>query len=151
MDFHELYERYARDIGRYAFYLSGNRADAEDIVAETFSRVWLAAGEIRAATVKGYLTAIARNYFLETRRKRKRETAMPAREPGAAPLPEIEEALDAIGRLPELERETILMRAAAGLSYDEIAEAFRISPAAARVRVHRARQLLNQLLERENV
>jgi RNA polymerase sigma-70 factor (ECF subfamily) len=151
VSFHELYERYSRDIERYAYYLAGNRSDAEDIVAETFSRVWLAHGEIRSSTVKGYLVAIARNFHLEQRRKRKREAAMPTIEPAGAPLPELEDALDAIGRLPDAAREAILMRAAAGLGYEEIGAALGITASAARVRVHRARELLNRLLERENV
>ena len=35
-DFHALYERYSRDVHRFAFYLTGQRAQAEDI-AETIA------------------------------------------------------------------------------------------------------------------
>ena len=64
-DFSTLYQRYARDVYRFAFYLCGNRSDAEDITSETFVRVWTSAGPIRAQTVKGYLLTIARNLFLQ--------------------------------------------------------------------------------------
>jgi len=39
-DFGGLYEKYAADVFRFALYLSGNRADAEEIASETFVRAW---------------------------------------------------------------------------------------------------------------
>lgn len=38
--FSELYQRHGRDVYRYAFYLSGNAALAEDVTADVFLRVW---------------------------------------------------------------------------------------------------------------
>src|SRR5438876_3724501 len=40
VDFHDLYSRYARDVHRFALYLSGNPALADDITSETFLRAW---------------------------------------------------------------------------------------------------------------
>ena len=40
LDFHELYTRYAADVHRFALFLSGNRALADDITSETFLRAW---------------------------------------------------------------------------------------------------------------
>ena len=68
-DFEALYEKYARDVFRFALFLSGNRADAEDIASETFVRAWNAPGEIRQATVKAYLLVIARNCYLQGLRR----------------------------------------------------------------------------------
>ena len=53
--FHEIYERYAGDIYRYACWLSGRADDADDITSETFARAWAARDEIRTETVKAYL------------------------------------------------------------------------------------------------
>ena len=60
-DFGAVYERYADDVLRFALYLTGDRAEAEEIASETFVRAWLASGEIRVETVKAYLLSIARN------------------------------------------------------------------------------------------
>src|SRR5262245_27404627 len=38
--FHELYSRYAEEVYRFAYWLSGNPEDARDITSETFVRVW---------------------------------------------------------------------------------------------------------------
>jgi Sigma-70 region 2 len=54
-DFEELYERYAKDVYRFALYLSGSPAQAEDITSETFVRVFTSRDTIRTATVKAYL------------------------------------------------------------------------------------------------
>ena len=59
--FHELYESYSRDVYRFALYLSGDPALADDVTSETFIRVWSSPEPIRLATVKAYLLTIARN------------------------------------------------------------------------------------------
>src|SRR5258706_3298491 len=70
--FHEIYERYAKDVFRYACWLSGSADEADDITSETFARAWVGRAAIRTETVKAYLFAIARNYYLQDNRKAKR-------------------------------------------------------------------------------
>src|SRR5258708_30613829 len=81
---HEIYQRIAADIFRYALFLSGNRADAEDITSETFVRLWTAPGEIRVTTVKAYLFTIARHLYRDGRRAQVRLTALDADVPSDA-------------------------------------------------------------------
>lgn len=68
-DFQALYQKYAQDLFRFALYLTGNRAEAEDIVSETFVRAWTAPGQIQQPTVKAYLLVIARNYYRQGLRR----------------------------------------------------------------------------------
>jgi RNA polymerase sigma-70 factor (ECF subfamily) len=146
-DFERLYERHARDVYRFAFYLSGNRAAAEDITSETFIRVWNARDRVELATVRAYLFAIARNLYLRGGRPQSRRAEMPEDVADAAPGPheeaagrqEMEAVMAALQELPEGDRAALLMRAEDGLSYGEIAAVLGVSEAAARVRVHRAR------------
>ncbi len=60
-NFHELYQKYAQDIYRFAYWLCGNAQDAEDITSETFVHALTATAKIKAETVKGYLLTIAKN------------------------------------------------------------------------------------------
>ena len=62
--FHELYDRYSRDVYRFALYLSGDPALADDIASETFIKLWSSPEPVRFATVKAYLLTIARNLWL---------------------------------------------------------------------------------------
>jgi RNA polymerase sigma-70 factor, ECF subfamily len=64
-----LYRRHARDVYRFALYLCGDRAAAEDIVSETFVRAWNAGGEIRESTARAYLFTIARNCYRQGLRR----------------------------------------------------------------------------------
>ena len=54
----------------------------------------------------------------------------------------------AIERLPEAERLALVLRWKSGLTYDEMAECLRTTPAAAKQRVYRARRLLRVMLRR---
>ncbi len=74
--FHEIYERHARDVYRYAFWLAGSADDADDITSETFARAWAGRDEIRTETVKAYLFAIARNIYLKGLRQTKRQIGL---------------------------------------------------------------------------
>jgi RNA polymerase sigma-70 factor (ECF subfamily) len=160
-DFHALYERHARDVFRFAFYLCGERARAEDVAAETFARAWTATGEVRTATVKAYLFAIVRNLVRESARRDGRERGIDEGiaegiiDPGPNPSAsvdgriELRAVLAALQKLPETDRAAILMRAQDGMSHEEIAAALGLSVAAVRVRIHRARLELNALKIRE--
>jgi len=68
----------------------------------------------------------------------------PGPEAAARSRHELDAVMAALGAMPELDRSAVLMRAD-DLPYDEIARALGISPAAARVKVHRARLKLTAL------
>jgi RNA polymerase sigma-70 factor (ECF subfamily) len=157
-DFEELYERYARDVYRFALYLSGSPARAEDIASETFVRVFAGRDTLRAATVKSYLFTIARNLHSDGRRRESRHVELPKLLIDANPGPDIEAqdrqalatVLQALQALPEVDRAALLMRAQDGLPYEEIAAALQISVSAARAKVHRARLRLSELRDSGN-
>jgi|SRR5678815_685083 RNA polymerase sigma-70 factor (ECF subfamily) len=154
MDFNTLYRKYAPDVHRFALYLSGNRAEAEDITAETFVRVWASPGRIEIATVKGYLFTIARNLFLQGLRKGSTHVGLAeglehqVPDPRAGPQAQVEQkeefqaVMQGLQRLPELDRAALLMRALDGMPYEEIARALGITLSAVKVKIHRARLVL---------
>jgi RNA polymerase sigma-70 factor, ECF subfamily len=147
VDFHELYDRYASDVRRFALFLCGDSALADDITSETFLRAWSSAAPIREATVKSYLFTIARNLYLQELRGRDRRRELPEEVAAAGADPErrasgrasLAAVLAALERLPEIDRSALLMRAQDAMPYDEIARALGISAVAVRVKVHRAR------------
>jgi RNA polymerase sigma-70 factor (ECF subfamily) len=140
--FHSLYEAYAKDVYRFARFLTGSDDAAADITSETFLRAWAGRDTIRVATTKAYLLAIARNLARDRGRfaARWRDAPMPDRvvAPNAETRIELQRTFDAIRALPVEYREPLLL-AAVGSSYDEIARVLDISVSAAKIRVHRAR------------
>ncbi len=156
-DFAGLYRRHAPGVFRYALFLCGDRMQAEDIVSETFVRVWGARDRVDLSSVRSYLLAIARNVFLQGVRRRRREgpledgmaeaVADPSPRPDASHQvsAELARAMAALATLPESDRSALLLRVDEELGYDDIATILGITPVAARVKVHRARARLAQM------
>jgi len=159
MDFASLYRQYAGDVFRFAYYLSGDHALAEDIAAETFARALTAGNRIQTGTVKAYLLRIARNLFVDAVRRDSRienftgwedQISDPAPNPEAVARSrmELEVTWQALATLSEAERSALLMSAVGGLSHEEIAAALDCSIPAVKLRIHRARLRLRQLTAR---
>ncbi len=150
--FHELYESYARDVYRFALYLSGDPALADDITSETFIKVWSSAEPLRLATVKAYLLAIARNLWLMERRRSARSELLDDTVPDSSQSvsrqvevkDELARVLRALREIPEMDRAALLMRVDEGLPYEEVAAALGLPVSTVKVKVHRARLKLAQ-------
>ncbi len=152
-----LYDRYASDVYRFALYLCGNFADAEDITSETFVRAWTATGPLEMTTIKGYLFAIARNLYLMGLRRGTRQVALDPEVPEHDPPVTIDPQRDLAGRaslarvvsrlqdLPEPDRAALLMRSLEEIPYEEIAKLLGLSTGAVKVKVHRARRALAEV------
>lgn len=150
-NFHDLYQKYSRDVYRFALYLSGESARAEDLTAEAFLRIWVSPAPTQLETVKAYLFAIVRNLYGQNWRMERRQAPL---EEVPATGQSVDAAIDAkaeLGRvlaalkeLDPLERSALLLRGEQDMAYEEIARILEISPVSARVKVHRARQKLMQ-------
>lgn len=153
LSFHDLYQQYAGEVYRFAFWLAGNGTEADDITSETFVRAWVRRERIRTATVKAYLFTIARNYFLEGQRKGKRMVELDETQPDKNPTPDqmvadrimLHAVMTAIQKLPETDRTVFLLRVQHGLAYAEIAHITNLSLSAVKVKVHRVRLKLAAL------
>jgi RNA polymerase sigma-70 factor (ECF subfamily) len=151
-DLQAIYERYATDVYRFAFWLSGDGADAEDITSETFVRAWVHHEPIRTETLKAYLFTIARNCYLEQRRKDNNtvafDDACQLADPAPGPDVQAESRLELLRvqrflqTLPEIDRAAFVLRVQHELPYAEIARTLDLSLAAAKVKVHRVRKRL---------
>jgi RNA polymerase sigma-70 factor (ECF subfamily) len=148
--FHDLYERYYRDVFRFALFLTGDHARAEDLTADTFVRAWVARERIQHATVRAYLLTITRNLHRDQLRAAKPTQELDERIPDTRPSIEVQVqhsfALEAVRlrlrRVAKGDRRALLMYVVRGMSYDEIAGALGVSVAAVKSRIFRAREEL---------
>jgi RNA polymerase sigma-70 factor (ECF subfamily) len=135
---------------RAAWALSGSRADAEDLVQETYARVLSRPRMLRNEDDLGYLLQTLRNTFLTQRRtqaRRLQPVALPddldvladpqAREPHAAA--EAAEVYAAVAALPADFRDVLIAVDVTGLSYKEAARALKIREGTVMSRLYRAR------------
>lgn len=149
MDFTEIYEKYARDVHRFALYLSGSPTLAEDLTSETFVRAFYGRSDLRVGTLKAYLFAIARNLYRDALAAQRRivpgddlpdlADPLPGPDTSAADRQTFANVLRAIQRLPDPEREALVLAVDQDLSYDQIAVILGCSVAAVKVRIYRAR------------
>jgi RNA polymerase sigma-70 factor, ECF subfamily len=160
----ELYRRYGRRLYRFGVQHLGNEGLAEEMVQETFVRLWRTAGRFDAgrATVGTYLYVIARSVAADIRKRPSSRPLMPADEAGA-PLPDsvdqipdsvdqkpggmiVREALEALG---PAHAEVIRLAREEGLTQPQIAERLGLPLGTVKTRTfHAMRALRTALLER---
>jgi RNA polymerase sigma-70 factor, ECF subfamily len=144
-----LVDREARYLYGIAHALSGNTADAEDLVQETFAG--LLTSRFRGeASLRTWLVRILvrRAGMLRRSRRRRREQYLPHRNESLPPEVEARTALDCDARLdlttmlqslsPE-HRAVIVLREIEGMSYTQIAEVLGVPQGTVESRLHRAR------------
>jgi RNA polymerase sigma factor (sigma-70 family) len=154
-DFAEAAERHLDDVHAYLVYLTGDRALAEELTAETFARAlerWHRY-DPRRGGARTWLCQLARStaldHFRAEERRRRREGRYALREvrEGGEPVfgdglsPALERAL---ARLSAAEREVVALRIVLELDGESAARVLGISPSACSTRLSRALQKLEQ-------
>ena len=156
---------------RTAYRMSGNPADAEDLVQETYLRAFRSLHQFRAGTnLRAWLFKILTNAFINEYRKRSRQPRSTSLDdvedyylythlldsgiqPSASrPEEEVlasitdDDVVRALEALSEEFREVVLLADVEGFSYREIAEIMDIPVGTVMSRLHRARRRLHQSL-----
>ena len=142
------------DLYRFAFWLCGNEALAQDLTQETYLRAWRSLDNLReTAAAKAWLITILRREHARLYERKRPQT-----EPiDAVELPESdlqspdqlgEDALvrRAMAKLDAKYREPLLMQVLGGFSCEEIAAELGVTAGAVMTQVFRARQKLKAAL-----
>ena len=152
----KLYETCYMRVFSYAMTLAGERSQAEEITQETFFRAFSKQSEFRGESDEvTWLCAIAKNYWLDEKRRGKRTEAMPEEMTDLGSGPE-QAAVDrdssfrihmALHQLEEPYREVFELRVFGELSFREIGMIFSKTENWARVTYHRARLKLQERMD----
>ena len=152
--FAELYERHYEAIFRAALRVTGNPADAEDVLQTVFVRVLARAGEVEdVALPAAYFKRAAVNAAVDVLRRRelRAESDYENEAPPASVQPSLvlkEQLRRAIASLERDDASLFLLRHVEGLSINELAEMFQIEKNNVTVRLHRIRRRLQTEMER---
>jgi len=150
----ELYERHSDAVFRAALRVTGNPADAEDVLQTVFLRVLARARDAGAAPPPpAYFRRAAVNAAVDLLRRRAIRADSPFDEgaPHAAVEPPTllkEQLRRAIATLDADDAALFLLRYVEGLSNDELAAVFQLEKNNVAVRLHRIRQRLQAEMER---
>lgn len=157
------WEEVAREEGDFiytvAYRLTGNREDAQDLVQEVLVRVQRGLRSYQPGSLRGWLSRITTNAFLDDARRRTRRpsTALPDdADHVLPPAPDAAEAADAqrlpdhvqaaLATLPEEYRVPVVLADVVGLPYAEIADHLDVPVGTVRSRIHRGRLALREAL-----
>jgi len=154
-----LVRRYKDVLYRYAERMTGRPDDAADVVQQAFIKGFRSLDRCRdPERVGGWLFRITVNLCKDQIKGRaKREVSLDAVGPlkstrglpdeGAERAEIREEIYRALQRLSEEQRQAFVLKHVEGWSYEEMAEKLETSVSALKMRVHRARERLQELLE----
>jgi RNA polymerase sigma-70 factor, ECF subfamily len=152
--FAELYERHYEAVYRAALRVTGNPADAEDVLQTVFMRAMARPGDVERVSVPAaYFRRAAVNAAVDVLRRRefRGESVYDDAAPHAAvqsPVLLKERLRRAIAALDSEDASLFLLRHVEGLSNEELAVMFQIEKNNVAVRLHRIRQRLQVEMER---
>ncbi len=157
-DLRSIYDQYFESIRGFLYYKCGDLDLAEDLVQETFIKVWNKKEEIQLDTVKSLLYTIANNLLMNhfnhqsvVREHQKTSNASISSNLASPQFvleeKEFEEKLNsALAKLPDDCREVFLMNRIEKLKYKEIAERLDLSVKAIEKRMSKTLALLKEYL-----
>jgi RNA polymerase sigma-70 factor, ECF subfamily len=159
-DVSTLFETHRGRIYRYIHHLVKNPAEAEDLTQETFLRAHRRHNSLRdPGAARGWLYQIATRVCLDRLRQRKPHLSLDGEEaeslasldPSALAAAERRETSECVQRclqfLPDHYRAVILMHEVFSLTAPEIAALTDLNLTAVKMRLHRARRMLEMVME----
>jgi RNA polymerase sigma-70 factor, ECF subfamily len=140
----------------FAVSLIGNPDRADDLVQDTIMKAWAKQDSFELGTnIKAWLFTILRNEFYSQMRKRGREvqdsdgifTEQLSVHPAQYGSLDLQDFRKALEKLPDDQREAIILVGASGFSYEEAADICGCAVGTIKSRVSRARTRLQELLK----
>ncbi len=152
--FNKVYNDHSQAIWRFIYFKCGDQAQADDLVQESYVKLWQNCAKVSASKAKSYLYTVANNLFLnEVAHKKvvlqhansKKKTFNNQSPEYLLEEKEFYEKLQAaIANLSETQRTPFLLNRIEGKKYSEIAEILGISVKAVEKRMSQALAILRK-------
>jgi RNA polymerase sigma-70 factor (ECF subfamily) len=150
-EYNDAVDLYSDRLFRFVLKSLNDVHTAEDIVQESYEKLWKNVKNVNAPKVKSYLFTTAYHAMIDQIRKNKRvdyveEFSLPERshESSYSDLNEILQK--GIALLPEIQRIVLLLRDYEGYSYKEIGEMANLNEAQVKVYIYRARVFMKAFI-----
>ncbi|MEQ6168605.1 MULTISPECIES: sigma-70 family RNA polymerase sigma factor [unclassified Ekhidna] len=147
--FDAFYSDHARSLRNFIFYKFGDAEQSDDVVQESFIRLWKNCAKVTMETAKGFLYKVAINLSTSLKRSEKvrlnyRQQAVKTETNQESPeyvmleKEFMDKLSEAISSLPDKQREVFLMNRVEKKTYKEIAELSGVSVKAIEKSMHKA-------------
>ena len=153
-NFAEAYRLFYAPLYAYAYYLTGNQADSEDLVSETFVRAFLSWNE--TGNLRAWMFQVLRHLFIDEVRKKKRIAEVTEDYLLNMPVPMIRDdleeermwLLEEIRKMEHMDQKIMILTLYSGMNDKDIAGHLNITAENLRVKRYRIRQYLKKAAER---
>ena len=150
-EYNRAVDTYADNLYRFIVKNLKDKAMAEDVIQDTFEKLWMKLEDVSALKVKSYLFTTAYHTMIDRIRKEKRHLHVdPASLYGESQTEhytDLGEVLErAVQNLPADQKAVVMLRDYEGYSYKEIAEITSQTEAQVKVYIYRARVYLKNYI-----
>ena len=150
-EYNRAVDTYADNLYRFVIKNLKDAPMAEDIIQDTFEKLWIRLEEVSAQKVKSYLFTTAYHTMIDGIRKEKRYMQMDQaniyEEATSEQYSDLGELLErAVQNLPADQKAVVMLRDYEGYSYREIAEITGLTETQVKVYIYRARVFLKNYI-----
>lgn len=150
-EYNRSVEKYADSVYRFIRASLKDEERANDIVQDSYEKLWRHVAEIEYSVVKSWLFAAAYNRMIDIIRKEKRIVSVETYDEtdyiSETQYTDLNEILhEALERLPENQKVPVLLRDYEGYSYKEIGEITGLSEAQVKINIYRGRMALKDYI-----
>ncbi|MGH3344820.1 MAG: SigE family RNA polymerase sigma factor [Carbonactinosporaceae bacterium] len=150
-EFDEFYGSYAKRLTGHVFALTGNLSEAQDVVQEAFMRAWDRRGQLdMSASPEAWVRTVAMRLAISRWRRARRAAAAWQRHgpslPSSPPGPDVVALVEALRRIPAVQRQAIVLHHLVDLPVDRVAVETGVPVGTVKARLSRGRAALARLL-----
>lgn len=156
-EYNEAVNAYSGRLFRFIVKSTCNREDANDIVQDSFLKLWEFRQKVDPEKARSWLFTTAHRMMLNMLRKSARsryldDVSFLEPKTNGVPRFELREIIDkCLDRLPELQRSIILLRDLEGYNYKEIGEILNLNESQVKVYLFRGRQKIKKQIKELNI
>ena len=150
-EYNNSVERFSDAAYRFILKNIKDSAKAEDIIQDTFEKLWLNRKNVNYEKVKSYIFSSFYHTMIDLIRRDKKQTDFDGVDQNlyshSEQYSDLHEILhQAVDKLPEIQRSVIMLRDYEGYSYKEIGDITKLTEQQVKVYIYRARQFLKQYI-----
>ena len=151
LEYNQTVDKFSDGLYTFLLKMTKNKQDAEDILQETFKRLWTNRKKVEINKAKSFLFTVAYHLFIDLKRKAKHsgeaEDYVFFRQSYNMQQPDIKDIIDlAVDKLPDVQKTVLMLRDYEGYSYKEIAEITGLNENQVKVYIFRARKKVREFI-----